>query len=119
MEGNMDRSWMPTTSGIINIVLGSAAIILFLVLLIIGIAGSAAMGFASADLPAFIPALVFTIFGFVFLALGIVAIIGGVYALKKKKWGMALAGSIVSVFICWPFAAAALVFIIMSQKEFA
>ncbi len=36
---------------------------------------------------------------------GILAIVGGIYALRKKKWGLALAGSFTAFFpnILWPF----------------
>jgi TM2 domain-containing membrane protein YozV len=34
------------------------------------------------------------------IALGVIAIVGGIYALKRKSWGLALAGSICSVIGC-------------------
>ena len=44
-----------------------------------------------------IMALVYGILGFVYLIIGGIAIAGGVYALKKKSWGMALAGAICGI----------------------
>jgi hypothetical protein len=34
------------------------------------------------------------------IALGIIAIVGGIYALRRRRWGLALAGSICSLIGC-------------------
>ena len=115
----MDRSWMPTTGGIINIVMGAFAIIAFLVFLVMGFAGTAILGSAARDLPAFMPLVIFLTAGIFYLAIGIVAIIGGAYGIKKQKWGMALAASIMSILILWPCGVASIVFTIMGSKEFS
>ena len=51
---------------------------------------------------------------------GILAIIGGVYALKRKRWRLALAGSIVSFLNpwTWELGIAAIVLTALSKKEF-
>lgn len=53
-----------------------------------------------------------------FVLLNIVSIVGGVYALKKKRWELALAGSITAFVVNWVFGAAAVVFIGLSRSEF-
>jgi hypothetical protein len=52
--------------------------------------------------------------------LAILAIVGGVYALRRKVWGLALAGSIASLFAPYflLLAIAAIVFTALSKKEF-
>ena len=50
--------------------------------------------------------------------LGILAILGGIYALKRKVWGLALAGSIAAIFGSFPLGVASLVLILLSKNEF-
>lgn len=50
--------------------------------------------------------------------LAILAIVGGVYILKRKIWGLALAGSIAAIFGSFPLGIAGLVLTILSKKEF-
>lgn len=54
-------------------------------------------------------------FGIVFSGL---ALAGGILALKKKLWGLALAGSIVSIFVFFPCGIPAVVFTAMGRQEF-
>jgi len=50
--------------------------------------------------------------------LGIIAIIGGVYALKRRLWGLALAGSICGTIIFLPTGIPAIIFTAMGKREF-
>jgi hypothetical protein len=49
---------------------------------------------------------------------GIVAIIGGIFALQRKLWGLALAGSIAAVLPFWVFGITSIVFTAISREEF-
>jgi hypothetical protein len=51
--------------------------------------------------------------------LGALAIVGGVYALKRRYWGLALAGAIAGVMIFFPCGIAATIFTAISKPEFA
>jgi len=53
------------------------------------------------------------------LILGIVAIIGGVYALRRRIWGLALAGSICAFFCAWFLGIPAIIFVILGKSEFS
>jgi hypothetical protein len=55
------------------------------------------------------------------LILAIIAIIGGAFALKKRFWGLALAGAICAIFspVTWIMGVTATVFISISKYEFA
>jgi hypothetical protein len=99
-----------TAGGILNIVAGAFGIILGIVVA----AGRAKIGAAWG-----IGALG-TIGGILMIVFGIVAVIGGYYALQRKGFGMALAGAICALPICgcW-FGIAALVLILLARKEFA
>jgi hypothetical protein len=50
------------------------------------------------------------------LAFGIVALVGGINALKRKRWGLALAGSILS--LPGVMAILAIIFVSLGKKEF-
>ncbi len=55
------------------------------------------------------------IFAMVFALL---AIVGGVFAMKRKQWGVALAGAIASLLAFFPCGVAATVLIIQAYNEF-
>jgi hypothetical protein len=56
--------------------------------------------------------------GVILLIFSIVAIIGGVYAIKKRLWGMALAGAICGLLTFWPTGIAAIILISLGKNEF-
>lgn len=49
---------------------------------------------------------------------GIVAVIGGVYSLRRRAWGLALTGSILYLFLVWFLGIPALIFLAMGRNEF-
>ena len=57
-------------------------------------------------------ALVLTIIEAVF------PIVGGVFALQRKKWGWALAGSIISILGVFQLGVLSTIFVSMAKKEF-
>jgi hypothetical protein len=117
----MENKWMPKVAGILDIVAGSFGVFLTCIM---------ALWFA------FIPFLVrhdgaefhdfpmrfMTIFmipwAIFMLAASILAIVGGIYALRKKKWGLALAGSIGAFFGSSPLGVAAIIFTVLGKNEF-
>jgi hypothetical protein len=109
----MQKTWKPLVGGILTIICGSIGIITGSIITILG--GSISW---IAGIP-FISKL-FTLFGSPIIILGAVAIAGGIYAIKRKLWGLALAGSICAFLIPPPFilGIVALVFIIISKEEF-
>jgi hypothetical protein len=52
------------------------------------------------------------------ILISILAIIGGVYALKKKLWGLALAGSIAALLSSFILGIASIIFTIMGKEQF-
>ena len=106
------KTWMPTAAGILDIIAGSFGLILALMLIFMG----GVMRFVP-DVPSFMWALFMGLAG-PFAIIGILAIVGGVYALQRKIWGLALAGSIAAFFPSWPLGVAAIVFTILSKNEF-
>ena len=52
------------------------------------------------------------------LIVGILPIIGGIYALQRRKWGLALAGSIAAIFGSSLMGILATIFTALSKDEF-
>ena len=118
----MENTWKPTVAGILDIVAGGLSLIgLIFVTLgisIFAIAGSSGLS-CPVPMPTPIgPASVILLMAIPVLIADILAIVGGLYALKRKKWGWALTGAIAALIASWPFGIAAIIFTVMSQKEF-
>ena len=125
-----NKTWKSTTAGILSILGGASAITggIMLTLMAQGV-----MLFGVVPWTAFIPELeyipeihgIFSGIGIFIFALGIpliilgaVAIVGGVYALKRKKWGLALAGASCALLCNTLVGILAVVFVIMGKEEF-
>ena len=94
----MDTKWKSLTAGILCIVGGA-----------MGIGGSAGC--------AFIP--IIGLLAAPFIALGVIAIIGGIYALMRRLWVLALIGAICAIPVAAPLGILAVVFIAIGKDEFA
>ena len=103
------ETWMPTTAGILSIVAGASELV-----------GGIIIGGIAAVLTALIKTGLGVIFGFPLIAFGIVAIVGGIFALRRRVWRLALAGAICSVFM--PHVSIlgilAIIFVVISKREF-
>ena len=105
----MEKTWKPTTAGVLAIVAGVLEVILGLVIAVFGSiigGGFVGMGWLGA-------------IGAPVIILGIVAIVGGVYATRRRIWGLGLAGSICALFGPWfILGILAIVFISIGKSEF-
>jgi hypothetical protein len=111
MAGN--KTWMPTTAGILDIISGGFGLICSFMFIFMG----GVMRFVP-DVPAYLWPLFMAMAG-PFAIIGILAIIGGIYALQRKIWGLALAGSIAAFFLpSWLLGVAAIIFTALSKNEF-
>ena len=106
------KTWMPTAAGILDIVAGSFGLITSLMFVFMG-----GIMRAVPDMPPFMGPVFMGMSG-PFAILSILAIVGGIYALQRKIWGLALAGSIAAFFPSWPLGVAAIVFTALSKNEF-
>jgi hypothetical protein len=115
----MIRTWMPTVGGILSIVIGSINLILS-VLIIIGLAAFFASSYypnySGSGVSATLGALIFL----PIFIISVVSIIGGIFALRRRLWGLALAGAICAILPLWSliFGVIAVVFIALSKHEF-
>jgi len=106
------KTWMPTAAGILDIVAGSFGLICSFAFIFAG--GILRM---VPDVPPFMWPIFIGMAG-PFAIIGILAIVGGIYSLRRKIWGLALAGSIAAFFPSWPLGVAAIVFTALSKNEF-
>jgi hypothetical protein len=80
----LERSWKPTVAGVLAIIGGALNILVALsVSLFMPVAAPFRFALVSVG-----------VIGVLFLATGIVALIGGIFALQRHHWGFALAGAI-------------------------
>ena len=89
----MKRTWKPTVAGIINLVVASIAI---------GYLIAAAIGYGSW-------------YSFAFLPLCVPPLAGGICALRRKVWWLALVGSFFGLF---PVGLVSIILIALSKEEF-
>ena len=117
----MQKTWMPTTAGILDIISGSFGALSAAVLLVLGTAGSISLAFYDMRIPRLEPAAILALFltlAIPLIIVGILAIVGGIYALRRKNWGLALAGSIAAFFPSWLLGIAAIILTALSKDEF-
>ncbi|MBN2463116.1 MAG: hypothetical protein JXB43_05895 [Dehalococcoidia bacterium] len=115
----MKKTWMPTVAGILDIVAGALSFV-GLTFAFFGILVLGAMRGAdpSMGIPGTLILTIAVIVAIFAIIADILSIIGGIYALQRKKWGLALTGSIAAFFASWPLGIAAIVFTVLSKKEF-
>ncbi len=100
------ETWKPTAAGILTIIAGVSIILL---------RGLMGLGY---DWP----------LGIASIVLGLIAIVGGIFALRRRVWGLALAGAICAVYPFHPYGSLiwtlvigilAIVFVALSKNEFS
>ena len=103
----MEKTWKPKVAGIILITIGVGIPLLALIVTfpVYGL-------FYPSD------QYLFTTGPVIILAVWVFPLIGGIFALRKRKWGLALAGSIVSIVVLFPLGVASTVLIALSKDEF-
>jgi hypothetical protein len=112
METVANKTWKPMVAGILEIV-GGALSVLGAIGVIIGIMLFLPVYTAAGPGPVpdfghwLIPGMLETL-----------PVIGGVFALRRKRWGWALAGSIAAVFASTLFGILATIFVAISKDEF-
>ena len=111
----MEKTWKPMVAGILNIVTGAFAILSVIGLVIsIVVIGSDIVG---PEVPDFV-ATVLWIITIPFFIIGVLAIIGGISSIRRKTWGVALAGAIATT-VYWFFVGIlTIVFLAQSKDEF-
>ena len=106
-------AWMPLTAGILELIIGIPGLIVGLIAVAVG----SFLTFFVAGLGGLIGAPI--------VVLSIVAIIGGVFAIRKRVWGLALAGAICGFIVGLPLVAPAIllgipaiIFVALGKRQF-
>ena len=124
----MEKTWKPTVAGILNIISGVLSLlgaigVIMGIIIFVSTGGAPFLTTMWRDLAplgiSFNFLMMILVIAAVFSAIvGILPLIGGIYALQRKKWGLALAGSIVAIFGSTPLGIAATIFTAISKDEF-
>ena len=114
------RTWKPTVAGVLEVVAGGLQLLgaLALILFSGGVAGGLGFGWLLGSVPG-LPVPLIAGAGFPLLVFGVVEIAGGVCALKRRAWGLALAAGILALIP--PLSALgvlAIVFLALARDEF-
>jgi hypothetical protein len=111
-----------TIAGVLSVLAGGSALLGGVVLVTLGIIGSGALVLVhDPDLPQVVkllPLLFFYTLALLLFVSGGVALAGGVSALQRRGWGMALAGSIAAVLCMPPLGILAVILIVLAETEF-
>ena len=100
------KTWKPTVAGILDIVAGVFGIMATTTFIIALSLGVGLINWAIdipriEAIPAFLPWLLWTIPILLFL-ISMLALVGGILALQRQRWGWVLAGSIAAIFASSP-----------------
>lgn len=132
----MERTWKPTAGGVLSIISGILEILIGVAIIffgsIVGMLGEnwpylnevwPELGDLAMLTPYEIGMIGVTalIIGIIILVFGVIALVGGIHSIKRKRWGLALAGAILS----FPFlplggilGILAVIFISLGKGEF-
>ena len=113
----MEKTNKPANAGILCVITGALELIWATCLFIGFGVTSGALNIPTGYIPAFVPGLVLGM-AIVSTIAAILALVGGVYAMQRKKWGLALAGSIAAILVFFPLGIPAVIFAAQSRDEF-
>ncbi len=125
MQSPVKSTWKSTTGGVLTVVAGVFSLICFFGMIVFAVLvdrSETVLDYVrDAGFSGEVSLLqTFLIIAAIFFAItGILALIGGISALQRKRWGWALAGSIAAIpGSWWPLGVAATVFTAISRNEF-
>lgn len=113
----MEKTNKPTVAGILAIIAGALGLILAVSYFIGFGVVSGALDIPTGYIPGFVPGIVLGT-AILTLIITILALVGGVYAVQRKMWGLALAGSIAAILVFLPLGIPAVIFTAQSKNEF-
>ena len=109
-----------TIAGILDIASGLMALMGGAVLAAIGLVGTGVLIAVPDDMPPiqWVPLAFFGPMALMVLITGVIAIIGGIKAIKRTSWAWTLAGAVAALVCCIPLGIASLVVTVMAEGEF-
>ena len=115
-----DRSWMPLTTGILDICAGASSLIGGAVLGFLGAAARTIPYNVSEPLPMFpftIGSTFFFLLAVMLFAFGFLAVIGGVYVLRRYRGVWPIVGAIAATLSFPPLGIPAIILTVMSEQD--
>ena len=112
MEAAVKKTWKPIIAGILDIVAGGLSLG---VLFIFAIGPMIVMPLQVGTIHFDLSLLLMVVPGLTIEAL---AIVGGVFAIQRRRWGWAVTGSIAASIIPAPLGIVAIIFTFLAKKEF-
>ena len=119
----MEQTWKPTVAGILNIISGVVGLIAVAGLIIAFIITGGFFLPGTEEIPEFVSSLLIGI-AIPLAILSVFSLLGGIYAIRRKVWWLALTGSITSIFASipllggLPIGITATIFTALSKQEF-
>ena len=110
-----------TVAGILDITAGIFGFFGGIPLLILALGGAAVLGMVpepEANRLAFLPMALFLPLALLGFVSGFIAVIGGISAINRRRWGLSVAGAIAAIFGFFPVGIAAVIFTILAEPEF-
>ena len=121
MENTKKRTWKSLVAGILDIVIGALNMLgvlgLVIAILIIGTPDLVLERDISPLTVGELNGILGALAGYLFI-MGLMAIIGGIYAVQRKVWGLALAGAIATTLTSTVVGVVSIVLTAMSKEEF-
>ena len=124
METTVNKTWRPVTAGILNIITGvfSAAGAIGLLIVVISVDTSKFLVAVvpPEDLPFIAPLVNMILISLLVLSVfhTVFPIVGGVFAIQRKRWKWSLTGSIVAILAVFPLGVASTIFVAIAKDEF-
>jgi hypothetical protein len=116
----MEKTWKSTVAGVLCIVAGGIGILRSIPMI-----GGAEFGGQRMhmwgwlfDIQSIFGDISGVTLGIILAICGIVALIGGIYALNRKMWGLALAGAILAIFVSNFLGILSVIFVALARGEF-
>ena len=114
----MEKTKKPTVAGVLNIITGALGVLgaigSFIAFYVVGgdwgIPGMEAI-------PGFVPGIILGT-AIPSLLIAVLALIGGIFAVQRRRWGWSLTGSIASILSIFPLGVIATILVAISKKEF-
>ena len=114
-------TWKPVTGGILSIIAGTIHLFGWLIIGLGTIFFSVESGIDQYGPNGFyISSFGVFLFFLPIIALSVMPVIGGIFAIRRKSWGLALAGAICAIIspFTWMLGVASVVLIAVSRQEF-
>ena len=120
----METTWKPIVAGILNIIVGTFNLLgMLIIIVVLAAIGSGLLALSSVMnlMPIWLAGIAQGLLVIIAILLAIfsaVPLVGGIYAVQRKNWGLALAGSIVAILSSIPLGIASTVLVVLAKNEF-